>query len=113
MKTGRNDPCPCGSGKKYKKCCMEKDEETARLAQLELQKARAAEENSAAEAHVAGEGDEGEGKTEPHSGSAEPQPNLTRLRQPVKSDKGAPSRAMRIRSKDFAKRWTTRKRAEG
>jgi hypothetical protein len=19
---GRNDPCPCGSGKKYKKCCM-------------------------------------------------------------------------------------------
>ncbi|MEZ6229754.1 MAG: DUF1186 domain-containing protein [Candidatus Brocadiaceae bacterium] len=23
-KTGRNDPCPCGSGKKYKKCCMER-----------------------------------------------------------------------------------------
>ncbi len=21
-KLGRNDPCPCGSGKKYKKCCM-------------------------------------------------------------------------------------------
>ena len=21
MKTGRNDPCPCGSGLKYKKCC--------------------------------------------------------------------------------------------
>jgi hypothetical protein len=21
---GRNDPCPCGSGKKYKKCCMNK-----------------------------------------------------------------------------------------
>lgn len=20
--TGRNDPCPCGSGKKFKKCCM-------------------------------------------------------------------------------------------
>ena len=20
-KPGRNDPCPCGSGKKYKKCC--------------------------------------------------------------------------------------------
>jgi hypothetical protein len=19
---GRNDPCPCGSGKKYKKCCF-------------------------------------------------------------------------------------------
>ena len=24
-KTGPNDPCPCGSGKKYKKCCMQKD----------------------------------------------------------------------------------------
>ena len=23
-KTGRNDPCPCGSGKKYKNCCMGK-----------------------------------------------------------------------------------------
>ncbi|MED3732402.1 SEC-C metal-binding domain-containing protein, partial [Geobacillus stearothermophilus] len=22
MAIGRNDPCPCGSGKKYKKCCM-------------------------------------------------------------------------------------------
>jgi preprotein translocase subunit SecA len=25
-KIGRNDPCPCGSGKKYKKCCLGKDE---------------------------------------------------------------------------------------
>lgn len=23
-KTGRNDPCPCGSGLKYKKCCLHK-----------------------------------------------------------------------------------------
>ena len=23
MKVGRNDPCPCGSGEKYKKCCLE------------------------------------------------------------------------------------------
>jgi uncharacterized protein YecA (UPF0149 family) len=21
---GRNDPCPCGSGKKFKKCCLDK-----------------------------------------------------------------------------------------
>jgi hypothetical protein len=26
-KLGRNDPCPCGSGKKYKHCCIEKDAE--------------------------------------------------------------------------------------
>ncbi|HYA01495.1 MAG TPA: SEC-C metal-binding domain-containing protein [Syntrophobacteria bacterium] len=25
-KTGRNEPCPCGSGKKYKKCCVAKHE---------------------------------------------------------------------------------------
>ncbi len=25
-KISRNDPCPCGSGKKYKKCCLGKDE---------------------------------------------------------------------------------------
>lgn len=24
-RVGRNDPCPCGSGKKYKKCCMAKE----------------------------------------------------------------------------------------
>lgn len=23
-KTGRNEPCPCGSGNKYKKCCKGK-----------------------------------------------------------------------------------------
>ena len=27
MKIRRNDPCPCGSGKKYKKCCLNKTEE--------------------------------------------------------------------------------------
>lgn len=24
-KVGRNDPCPCGSGKKYKQCCEKKE----------------------------------------------------------------------------------------
>ncbi|PJW13856.1 preprotein translocase subunit SecA [Geobacillus sp. Manikaran-105] len=26
MSIGWNDPCPCGSGKKYKKCCMNKQQ---------------------------------------------------------------------------------------
>lgn len=30
-KIGRNDPCPCGSGKKYKKCCLGKKEEVNSL----------------------------------------------------------------------------------
>ncbi|MBJ95680.1 MAG: preprotein translocase subunit SecA [Rickettsiales bacterium] len=31
-KVGRNDPCPCGSGKKYKKCCMGKEDDGAAAA---------------------------------------------------------------------------------
>jgi hypothetical protein len=31
-KIGRNDPCPCGSGKKYKQCCLAKDAAAARAA---------------------------------------------------------------------------------
>ena len=32
-KVGPNDPCPCGSGKKYKKCCMQKDKNAGRQGQ--------------------------------------------------------------------------------
>ena len=31
MKIGRNAPCPCGSGKKYKKCCLNNDQQTERM----------------------------------------------------------------------------------
>jgi SWIM/SEC-C metal-binding protein len=34
-KIGRNDPCPCGSGKKYKKCCLT-EQETQHQSELEL-----------------------------------------------------------------------------
>jgi hypothetical protein len=47
-KTGRNEPCPCGSGRKYKHCCFEKDQqrlhhssEVAGLTQEELAAAQA------------------------------------------------------------------------
>lgn len=33
MKLGRNDVCRCGSGQKYKKCCLPQDE-AARAAEL-------------------------------------------------------------------------------
>ncbi len=32
LKTGRNKPCPCGSGRKYKTCCLEDDQRLARAA---------------------------------------------------------------------------------
>ncbi|HED15733.1 MAG TPA: DUF2384 domain-containing protein [Gammaproteobacteria bacterium] len=40
-RTGRNDPCPCGSGKKYKKCCMAN--EAAPVSSLTWQKMRRTE----------------------------------------------------------------------
>jgi hypothetical protein len=33
---GRNDPCPCGSGRKYKQCCLQKDETAAREARAKV-----------------------------------------------------------------------------
>ena len=33
-KTGRNDPCPCGSGQKYKRCCLPQDEAAEHAAAL-------------------------------------------------------------------------------
>jgi tetratricopeptide (TPR) repeat protein len=38
-KTGRNAPCPCGSGKKYKQCCLPKEEQAAREAFAQKKKA--------------------------------------------------------------------------
>jgi len=37
---GRNDPCHCGSGKKYKKCCLKKDQAAERAEQKAKQIAR-------------------------------------------------------------------------
>jgi SEC-C motif len=33
LKSGRNDPCPCGSGRKFKKCCLASDEQLVRNAE--------------------------------------------------------------------------------
>jgi tetratricopeptide (TPR) repeat protein len=52
-KPGRNDPCHCGSGKKYKKCCQPKEEaaEHEKLAkdQLRREEARRVEQRRARE----------------------------------------------------------------
>jgi tetratricopeptide (TPR) repeat protein len=40
VKPGRNDPCPCGSGNKYKKCCLAKDEAAEREGLAEAQTRR-------------------------------------------------------------------------
>jgi hypothetical protein len=40
---GRNEPCPCGSGRKYKQCCLDKDEAAAREARAKAAAEAAAE----------------------------------------------------------------------
>ena len=47
---GRNEPCHCGSGRKYKQCCLDKDESEARAAHA---KALAEAPEPSAEASVA------------------------------------------------------------
>ena len=39
-KIGRNDPCHCGSGQKYKRCCQEKDEAAERAARAAAEPAK-------------------------------------------------------------------------
>jgi TolA-binding protein len=39
-KIGRNDPCHCGSGQKYKRCCQEKDEAAERAARAAVEAAK-------------------------------------------------------------------------
>jgi tetratricopeptide (TPR) repeat protein len=39
-KVGRNGPCPCGSGKKYKRCCLDKDQAFEREALTAARQAR-------------------------------------------------------------------------
>jgi hypothetical protein len=48
MKTGRNEPCPCGSQNKFKRCCMNKPyQPSAELeADLALGQQRIAEYNA-------------------------------------------------------------------
>ena len=33
---GRNDPCPCGSGRKYKHCCARKQDAMSRVTQVAI-----------------------------------------------------------------------------
>jgi tetratricopeptide (TPR) repeat protein len=66
-KPGRNDRCSCGSGKKYKSCCLTKDETAAReqLAKAQAHSPdRRMQEFEAAIAQLAVAGDDGSGGDE-------------------------------------------------
>lgn len=89
MKIGRNDPCHCGSGQKYKKCCLAKDDaaKSAELTALAAQAALAAAEagDEAEDAPAGGKPVAGQprghdvGAARPKTGAA-PQPPPIRRR---------------------------------
>jgi hypothetical protein len=58
VRIGRNDPCPCGSGKKYKRCCIEKDQqrlqESSPVAGLTLAELREKREHFLSEDEILG-----------------------------------------------------------
>jgi len=64
---GRNDPCHCGSGKKYKQCHLDKDEAAAREARAKT-----------------GEASTGAEPTEPERAAAVPRPARPNTQQPWK-----------------------------
>jgi hypothetical protein len=59
---GRNEPCSCGSGRKYKQCCLAKDEAAAAEARAA---AKVAETEAAAVAEAAAEPAEPAAKAAP------------------------------------------------
>ncbi len=69
--TGRNDPCPCGSGKKYKRCHLREDEEAEREFLAEQEKARV---DSAVEASDGEAQPDSEPKTKSRQAEAKPSP---------------------------------------
>ena len=81
---GRNDPCHCGSGKKYKQCCLSKDEAAERSA-----RAKAAEKAEKAE-KIADKAEKAEEKDQPASESAPakqgPRPPKHQTDQPWKGN---------------------------
>jgi hypothetical protein len=92
---GRNDDCPCGSGKKYKKCHLRADEEAASkaLAESNAAKTKAAEAEAAAEeagheghGHAPGEHPKAQGQLVAQSGGG---PKGPRSHKPMNTPRKA------------------------
>ena len=83
---GRNEPCPCGSGRKYKQCCLNKDETRARQARAKAaEKEAKAAEKAAKPAEKAGKGADKKRASGPASDkTAPPRPTKPQTLQPWK-----------------------------
>ena len=81
---GRNEPCHCGSGKKYKQCCLGKDEAAERAARAKAaEKAEKADKSEKAE--DSDKGGEKPAASEPAPAKTGPRPPKHATDQPWKS----------------------------
>ena len=89
LKTGRNDECPCGSGKKYKKCHLQADEaaQSAALAKVNAEAAAKAKEGEHDHDHAGHDHPHSHGHKHDH-GSHMPKPG-----SPVVHQVSAPRKA--------------------
>ena len=78
---GRNDPCHCGSGKKYKRCCLGKDEAAEREARAEAQ-AEAAAKAAAASPEAQSEEQPAPDDQKPHRPTDQPWNRTAQKHQP-------------------------------
>lgn len=84
QQVGRNEKCPCGSGRKYKQCCLAKDEEKARQAREKAAAKEAKEAEKARKAaEKAGKGEEGK-EAEATETISTPKPRRPETLQPWK-----------------------------
>jgi hypothetical protein len=82
---GRNEKCPCGSGRKYKQCCLAKDEEKARKARVkEAEKAAKEAAKAQKAAEKSGESSGEKPEAAPSDGPAQPRGHKPPTHQPWK-----------------------------
>jgi hypothetical protein len=86
MTIGRNDPCHCGSGKKYKKCCSAKDD-AARSTDLAQAALRGAVESGGAVAPA--QAQKTSGQRPAGAGGLAPRPKSPPPRSPTQLRKRA------------------------
>ena len=101
---GRNEPCPCGSGRKYKQCCLSQDETKARQA-----RAKVAEKEAKAAAKAAKAEDKaGKDATEKGASSSSSGKNAQQAR-PTQPKTQQPWKKAATNTRAFQRTTTPRK----
>ena len=91
-KVSRNAPCPCGSGRKYKKCCLGKEPPTAK-SRAAASGSRPSGTDSAQEATPIGVAERPEPRTPPAQAPAVSEPSSAAKTEPASKTTGEPDQS--------------------